>query len=141
VRVFSLFHFVKHIVPKLGNLRLDQVGPENQQFFVNSLDGASRKTALNVLSTLSAMLTTAQNWGYSATQIDLKKLVLPESNSYVAPHFTRAQIESIFSLAQEPWRTFFVLLAMTGMRAGEALGLQWGDVDFDHKCIHIRRSA
>jgi integrase len=27
------------------------------------------------------------------------------------------------------------------MRAGEALGLQWGDIDFDHSCIHIRRSA
>jgi integrase len=27
------------------------------------------------------------------------------------------------------------------MRAGEALGLQWGDIDFDHRCIHIRRSA
>jgi Phage integrase, N-terminal SAM-like domain len=61
-------HFAKHIIPKLGNLRLDQIGAENQQFFVNSLDGASRKTVLNVLSTLSAMLTTATNWGYSATQ-------------------------------------------------------------------------
>jgi integrase len=134
-------HFVKHIIPKLGNLRLDQVGPETQQFFVNSLDGASRKTVLNVLSTLSAMLTTAKNWGYSASQVEQKKLVLPDRNAYVAPHFTRSQVESIFRLAQEPWRTFFVLLAMTGMRAGEALGLQWGDVDFDHKCIHIRRSA
>jgi integrase len=24
---------------------------------------------------------------------------------------------------------------------GEALGLQWGDIDFEHQCIHIRRSA
>jgi integrase len=30
---------------------------------------------------------------------------------------------------------------MTGMRAGEALALQWADIDFDHNCIHIRRSA
>lgn len=103
--------------------------------------GASRKTALNVLSTLSAMLSTAKNWGYSAREIDLKKLVLPERNSYVAPHFTLSQVESIFNLAQEPWRTFFVVLAMTGMRAGETLGLQWADIDFNHNCIHIRRSA
>jgi integrase len=27
------------------------------------------------------------------------------------------------------------------MRAGEALGLQWSDVDFEHNCIQIRRSA
>jgi integrase len=30
---------------------------------------------------------------------------------------------------------------LTGLRAGEALGLQWSDIDFDHKCIHVRRSA
>src|ERR1700732_1656443 len=37
-------------------------------------------------------------------------------------YFTRSQIESIFALSQDPWWTFFILLAMTGMRAGEALG-------------------
>jgi integrase len=134
-------HFEAHILPQLGKLRLDQIGPENQQTFINSLDGASRKTVLNILSTLSAMLTTAKNWGYAAREVELKMLVLPDRNSYIAPHFTRSQVESIFSLTQDPWRTFFVLLAMTGMRAGEALGLQWQDIDFDHNCIHIRRSA
>lgn len=96
---------------------------------------------LNVLSTLSSMLTTAKDWGYACREIAVRKLVLPERNSHVAAHFTRSQVESIFTLAKDPWRTFFILLTMTGMRAGEALGLQWGDIDFDHHCIHIRRSA
>ena len=87
------------------------------------------------------MLTKAQEWNYSARPVELKKLVLPERNHYVAPHFTRPQIEAILALAQEPWRTFFVLLALTALRAGEALGLQWGDIDFEHRCIHIRRAA
>jgi integrase len=134
-------HLNSHIIPQLGKLRLDQVGPENQQIFVNQLAGASRKTVLNVLSTLSSMLTTAKDWGYACRAIDVRKLVLPERNSHVAAHFTRSQVESIFSLAQSPWRVFFILLTMTGVRAGEALGLQWGDIDFDHGCIHIRRSA
>ena len=43
--------------------------------------------------------------------------------------FTRSQVESIFALTQNPWRTFFVLLTLTGMWAGEALGLQWEDID------------
>jgi integrase len=134
-------HLDSHIIPQLGKLRLDQIGPENQQIFVNNLHGASRKTVLNILSTLSSMLTTAKNWGYAVREIELSKLVLPERNSYVAPHFTRSQVESILNLAPEPWGTFFALLALTGMRAGEALGLQWADIDFTHKCIHIRRSA
>jgi integrase len=126
-------HFDAHILLELGQLRLDQIGPENQQIFINSLQGASRKTVLNVLSTLSKMLTTAKNWGYAAREIELAKLVLPERNSYVARHFTLPQVESILELAQEPWRTFFILLALTGLRAGEALGLQWADIDFQHK--------
>ena len=134
-------HFNSHIIPQLGKLRLDQIGPENQQIFVNNLHGASRKTVLNVLSTLSSMLTTAKNWGYACREIEIRKLVLPERTEHVAANFTRSQVESIFALAQEPWRTFFVLLAMSGMRAGEALGLQWQDVDFERRCIHIRRTA
>ena len=134
-------HLNAHIIPQLGKLRLDQIGPENQQLFVNSLSGASRKSVLNIMSTLSSMLTTAKNWGYAAGSIELRKLALPERTTHVAAYFTRSQIESILALAPEPWHTFFVLLALTGMRAGEALGLQWGDVDLEHRCIHIRRSA
>jgi integrase len=134
-------HFDSHILPQLGKLRLDQVGPENQQVFVNQLAGASRKTVLNILSTLSSMLSTAANWGYSSRGVELRKLVLPERNAHVPAHFTRSQVESILALAEEPWRTFFIVLILTGLRAGEALGLQWPDIDFDHKCIHVRRSA
>jgi integrase len=88
----------------------------------NRLQGASRKTVLNILSTLSAMLTTANDWHYSAQQVELKKLVLPDRNSFVAPHFTLSEVQAILTLAQEPWRTFFILLALTALRAGEALG-------------------
>jgi integrase len=43
--------------------------------------------------------------------------------------------------AREPRFAFFVeLLFATGMRRGEALGLQWTDIDFDRQRITIRRS-
>jgi integrase len=35
----------------------------------------------------------------------------------------------------------FLLLARTGMRIGEALALQWGDIDFNSRFIQIRRSV
>ena len=35
----------------------------------------------------------------------------------------------------------FLLLARTGMRIGEALALQWGDIDFNGRFIHVRRSV
>jgi integrase len=135
-------HLRRYILPQLGKLRLDQIGPENQQIFINQLAGASRKTVLNVLSTLSSMLSKAKDWGYSCSTLEpRRKLELPDTCKHVPAHFAKAQVESIFALAIEPWRTLFILLAMTGLRAGEALGLQWDDVDFAHKAIHVRRSA
>jgi Phage integrase, N-terminal SAM-like domain len=35
-------HLNSHIIPQLGKLRPDQVGPENQQIFVNQFGDAAR---------------------------------------------------------------------------------------------------
>jgi|SRR6516164_1296716 len=97
--------------------------------------------APNLGSTLSSMVDTARQWGYAMREIEPSKLRLPDRSEYVPSCFTRKQIEDILSIMGEPWRTFFVVLALSGMRAGEVLGLQWGDVDWERECIHIRRSA
>ena len=34
-----------------------------------------------------------------------------------------------------------VLMSITGMRTQEALGLQWGDIDFENAAIHIQRAV
>lgn len=39
------------------------------------------------------------------------------------------------------WGTFALFLMATGLRRGEALAIQWGDVDFNRKTIDIRKSA
>ncbi len=35
----------------------------------------------------------------------------------------------------------FLLLAFTGMRRGEAVGLRWADVDLDAKVVHVARQV
>lgn len=37
------------------------------------------------------------------------------------------------------WKTIMYLLIFSGIRRGELLGLEWNDIDFDNKVIHIRR--
>jgi integrase len=137
-------HLKCYIVPQLAKLRLEQFGVENQQTFVTRVfeNGVSRKTVLNVLGTLSSILSTARDWGYNCEQIDVSKLRLPpRSARYEAPHFTVDQLQRILSIAEEPWRTLYCILTMEGLRAGEALGLQWVDIDLDRQLLHIRRSA
>jgi len=40
----------------------------------------------------------------------------------------------------QPERTLTLLIAATGLRISECLGLQWADVDYDRQQISIRRS-
>jgi hypothetical protein len=60
-------HLKCYIVPQLSKLRLEQFGVENQQTFTTRVfqKGVSRKTLLNVLGTLSSILSTARDWGYT----------------------------------------------------------------------------
>ena len=65
--------------------------------------GVSRKTVLNVLGTLSSILSTGRDWGYNCEQIDVKKLRLPpRSARYEAPYFTVDQLNKILAIAEEP---------------------------------------
>lgn len=137
-------HLRCYILSQLGNLRLENFGVENQQTFISRITekGVSRKTVVNVLGTLSSVLSTARNWGYNCQEIDLGKPKLPPRGArYEAPHFTVEQLRRILSIAEEPWRTLYCILTLDGLRAGEALGLQWGDIDLDRKLLHVRRSA
>jgi integrase len=39
----------------------------------------------------------------------------------------------------EPYRTLVFLVAVTGLRISEALGLKWSDLDYERQMIHLRR--
>ena len=137
-------HLKCYILPQLSRLRLEQFSVEHQQKFITSVfeKGVSRKTVLNVLGTLSSILTTARDWGYNCEHIDVRKLRLPpRGERYEAPHFTIDQLQHILAVAEEPWHTLFCILTMDGLRAGEVLGLQWKDIDLDRRLLHVRRSA
>jgi len=139
----SVSHLKNHVLPKLGKLNLDEVSRERQQVFVTQLSRTvSRKTVLNVLGTLSSMLTTARKWGYVTEAVKMADIVLP--NEEVKPEarfFTPEQARQIIGSAQKPFDTMFLIAGMCGLRAGELLGLKVEDLDFDHRLILIRRSV
>jgi integrase len=56
--------------------------------------------------------------------------------------FSAEQVTRIIGAAkEEPYRTMFVVAALTGLRAGEICGLSVDDLDFERRSIHISRSA
>ena len=42
-----------------------------------------------------------------------------------------AAVARVIAAAREPWRTLFMLAALTGARVSELLGLTWADVRLD----------
>ncbi|MGC0772361.1 MAG: tyrosine-type recombinase/integrase [Candidatus Acidiferrum sp.] len=136
-------HVNSHILPYLGKLRMDAIGAENQQAFVTHLaDQVSYKSVLNILSTLSSMLTTAKNWGYVCEGVDQHKLVLPGRGIRKdAACFTADEVRNILRIAEDPWRLMFACAALLGLRAGEILGLRVEDVDLQTRTLNIKQGA
>jgi integrase len=136
-------HLKIHILPILGAVRLDELSRERQQSFSTCLVGkVSRKSVLNVLGTLSTMLATAKEWKYVCEPLTISSLVLPEAPLRPAARFfSGEEAKQIIAAASDPYRSMFAIAAMTGLRAGEILGLQIDDLDFERRVLHIRRSA
>lgn len=136
-------HLRTYIRPWLADMRLEDFNVQAQQAFVTRLSRTvSRKTVLNALTTLGSILRTAKAWGYCCRTLQLGDLTLPAADvSKVARFFTAEQVRRILAVAPEPYRTMFAIAAMTGLRAGEVLGLQRDDLDFDRSVIQVRRSA
>ena len=136
-------HLGAYIIPRLGKLRLDDLGVENQQMFVGHLsEKVSRKTVVNVVGTLSSMLNTAKNWGYVCEGVSVNRLVLPGREvKQQARTFTPEQAGAILELAQDPWRVMFAIAAYAGLRAGEILGLSVEDVDLARGVLNVRKTA
>lgn len=77
--------------------------------------------------------------------VDKPTVAKPETRA-----FTADELRSIIAAADKPRKgctavdeTFAALvffLANTGVRIGEALALNWGDVDFEDQTVHIRKT-
>ncbi len=56
-----------------------------------------------------------------------------------APHLTPAQVAELLRAAEgSPYASLIALLVHTGLRRGEALALQWSDVDLVKGVLRVR---
>ena len=141
----------KHINPEFEDLTITEINRGKiKTFLLGKLnEGYSRSTVSHMKDVISGILTTAMddeliqaNPALGLKGI-LKKKSKPEDE--IDP-LTDAELNLLLKTVYESPKLkdhfcLFLLLARTGMRIGEALALQWGDIDFNGRFIHVRRSV
>lgn len=134
-------HNRRYLTPFFGKMQLREVGPESVQQFVSSLRSkVGAKTLRNVVMTLRSVWATAKAWGY-VSHDPFERLALPELGRSERFFLTLKEIGSILEAAEEPYRTFYWLLAETGLRAGELCGLRVEDLDLENPAVRVRQSV
>ena len=133
----------KHIIPTLGNVPLCDLQPEQVQALYATLlsQNLSGTSVLYVHRVLRKALNTAvksRKLRYNVTDY-----VDPPAKSKFKPRVLR-QDEVLRLLAASKGTDAFIpimLAATLGLRRGEALGLQWDDIDFYTGTLTIQRTA
>jgi integrase len=145
------------LLPALGALPLTAITRERikalvaDQFRAGSLrtegQSISPKTLRAVMSTLIAVLNSAVEDGLipSNPAARLGRVVRSEQAEVEEVEaFTPAELTRLLEVTERdhPDAYPFVLCpARTGLRLGEAIALQWADVDFAQRIVLVRRSA
>jgi integrase len=137
--------FRMHLVPTLGKKALADITERDLTHLVADLEAAGKKpgTVRHVLMVLTHALNRARSNGYAAASIDLKGLALYRKREIKTERriFSMAEVGRILAAAELPWRSLYALLAYTGMRGGEALGLTWASIDLPNRCILLKQAA
>jgi len=144
-RKASRHHLENYIVPALGAVRLDEISGTAVQRVVNAgmRNDLSRKTILNVLGTLRAMLQRARAWNYQVKTFEYADVTLPpdEVHDPVRSYTTDEALLLIENAPSLKWKTCFALMAYLGLRCGEALGIAWGHVDLEGHVLSVRQAV
>jgi integrase len=149
-----------HLIPYFGKMDLREISREDLVRYINhkmSVKSARTKkpiapsTIQNGLTIIRRVLRLAVQDGLidrdPSAGIGAHLAKLARNQGIAAEEresFTRGEAEQLLNLASErlpEFEPFLRLLLSTGMRVGEAIGLEWRDVNFDRGVIEVRRSV
>ena len=157
VRATTFAHYVTHVecqmVPHLGHLRLNEIDGRTINAFYATLlargrvdgnGGLAASSVRRLHAALHKALKDAVRWGYlSENPVDAADppKLRAEGPKEMAT-WSASQLRSFLDLVRDDglYPLWFVL-ATTGMRRGEALGLRWCDIDLEAGHIVIRQSV
>jgi integrase len=131
-----------HLVPALGNKKLDAIKNEDVQRLKWTLREKSVKTVNNMLTVLNVLLKKALEWDV-IEQMPCAIKMLPVGGRAEAAFHDFDAYERLVDWARvAEWRAHLIVLlgGEAGLRCSEMVALQWVDVDFTSKKLCVRHS-
>jgi integrase len=139
----------KKVTAVLGDKRVSDLKPSDVNALLSAYRTQKRKTKANLLIFTKTLLADAVEDGHAATNpsksraIQKPRVVDEDDTGQVTLEdiMQPDEIGRVLDAAEESHRPLFHLLASSGCRLGEALSLQWQDVDLLGGVLHVRRTA
>jgi integrase len=127
-----------HLLPLLGHLALDQIGPAEYQKIRAERTHLATKTVNLICDQLTTMLHVAVDWKVIAAAPRVKRLKGAEKEMDV---LTPEQGEQLVETSREFGLKFYLVALLgvdCGLRNSEIIGLRWSDIDFEEDEIVVR---
>ena len=125
-----------HIVPALGRLRLQAIGVDHVQDFVDGLRELGAGTVHHVRSVLRSALQPLVGRVLVFNPAD--NIDMPSIRRTDPPHLNVMQHDEFKRLvAGHEHEHLWLTMLYTGLRIGEALGLRWQDVDLAARTLTV----
>ena len=141
-------HLDNHLKPYFKRLKINRVNFEAiEKFTTHSLkNGVTPPTLRKILTTLGAVLTYAVRNRYidynPSRDVEKPKGKSVHNEKEKTVTLDSGQIHALLDKGAESQqdRMLFMTAVLTGLREGELFGLQWGDIDWLNRQIHVRRT-
>ncbi|MGA8141173.1 MAG: tyrosine-type recombinase/integrase [Desulfobaccales bacterium] len=146
----DLFNYRKHLEPRFGNKRLDDISPfDIEKLKLELKQGVNKNgnpyapaTIKHQLVLLNRLLNWAKRWQHYAGANPMDQVDMPKLDNQVIEHFKEDELGRLHkTLETWPCRisaAFVKFTLLTGMRRGELFKLTWDDVDFERGMVTLK---
>lgn len=131
-----------HLLPTLGHIRLAKLTPQDVQALLNARQAAGKapRTVQSIRAVLRRALGQAVQWGLVHRNVAALVNSPHISRPDIRP-LTLAQVRTLLDAARgDRLEALYTVALAIGLRQGEALGLQWDDVDVKQGTLTVRHT-
>ena len=132
----------KHIAPVLGHIKLRELDALTVQTFYQDKHRAGMlpQTVKRMHATLSKALSDAVKFKLVSSNV-ARDAERPKVTRTEIQTLNSEQVANLFDAARgDRFECFYIVAVTCGLRAGENIGLQWGDIDFQTETLRVRRA-